>query len=53
MLVNRPTRFMTLFNLAIENMKRFKYVQDGLARSKRKNKNIMRVFVAFFDFKNS
>ena len=28
MLLNRPARFMATFNVAIENMEMFKYVQD-------------------------
>ena len=34
MLLNSPALFMEMFNILIENMALFKYVQDCLARSK-------------------
>ena len=40
MLLNRPARFMKLFNLAIENMERFKYVQDCSKYTTKEKKKI-------------
>ena len=52
MLVNRPTRFMKLFNLTTEIIERFKYVQDGLACSKIKINDeflVVKNQLCFFD----
>ena len=40
MLLNRPVQFMKLFNLAIENIERFKYVQDCSKYTTKKKKEI-------------
>ena len=45
MLLNRAVRFMARFNLAIENMARFKYVQEGSKKEQINDDIIIKYYI--------